>query len=372
MDHGAGVTLRGDAEQTPDASATAGAASARRSSLAVDLTLLAIVGVLLVAAIGAGALSLYRQLYSPTAFVERYLTLLSEGRAADALTLPGVAIESAALRAAGMPEVSSEALLRRDALASLTDIQAVSETADGGLTRVTMSYRAGDYAGSTTFDVTSDGWIGITPRWRFATSPLAVIDLTVRGSMSFSVNGFTIDKRQISPDLADADPLAAVPLLVFSPGLYSVTVDTPVATAAGTAVVSDSPLVSIPVDLQAQPTAQFVAVVEEQVQNFLTGCATQQVLQPTACPFGYPVQDRIVSPPTWSIVTQPTVTVTPDGADWKIERTEAVAHIDVDIRSLYDGRITRVSEDVPFALRGSIDILADGTASISVTSTDER
>ena len=61
---------------------------------------------------------------------------------------------------------------------------------------------------------------------------------------------------------------------------------------------------------------KFVAVVQERVEEFLTDCATQEVLQPTACPFGYLVEDRIASPPQWSIAQQPTVAVVPDGAAW--------------------------------------------------------
>ena len=125
------------------------------------------------------------------------------------------------------------------------------------------------------------------------------MNLTVTGSMSFDVNGFTLDKRQASPDGVDADPDAPVPLLVFSPGLYSVSVDNRIASTPGVAVLSDSPFHSIPITVQAQPTEEFVAVVQQKVEEFLTACATQDVLQPTACPFGYFVQDRIDSLPAW-------------------------------------------------------------------------
>ncbi len=51
------------------------------------------VGLMLVAALGAGGATLYQQFYGPSAFVVRYLDLLSAGRAADALRIPGVAID---------------------------------------------------------------------------------------------------------------------------------------------------------------------------------------------------------------------------------------------------------------------------------------
>lgn len=347
-------------------------AGRRRGSLALDLTLLGIVGALLVGAVVAGGAVLYREFYSPTAFVERYLGLLSDGRAADALAVPGVAVDSAELEAAGLPAQSSEAMLRSAALSKLTDVEVVSETTDGDRTEVTVEYKAGPYPGRTTFEVEREGLAGIAPTWRFARSPLAVVDLTVLGSMSFEVNGFEVDKRQVSVDGVDADPVAAVPLLVFSPGVYSVSVDTPISAARGVAVLSDSPLTSTKVSVQAEPTEEFVAVVQQKVDEFLTACATQEVLLPTACPFGYPVEDRIASPPKWSIVAQPVVSVEPDGANWTIPTTEATAHIEVDIRSLFDGRVRHVSEDVPFLMTGTITVTPDGSASIVVSGTDTR
>ncbi|WP_430522217.1 hypothetical protein [Microbacterium aurum] len=342
----------------------------RRGRLAFDLTALAVVGVLLLGAIGATTAVAYQDLYSPSAFVTRYLDLLGQGRAADALAVPGVPIDSADLDAAGLPITASEALLRRAALAPLTDVAAVGEEERGDLVYVTVTYTAGGHPGTTTFQVERSGWVGLAPTWRFAQSPLAVVDLTLRGATAFSVNGFAIDTRQVSAEGVDADPLDPVPLLVFSPGLYSISVDTAVSASPGVAVLSDTPQADIPVDIQTEPTAEFTRVVQEQVESFLTDCATQQVLKPTGCPFGLEVRNRIVEPPAWSIVQQPTVVLSPDGANWAIGRTEAVAHVVVDIQSIFDGSIRHVDEDVPFVLTGTITMLPDGTASIAVSPTD--
>lgn len=346
---------------------TAPPARPRRRSLGFDLALLAVVGVLLAAAVWAAAGAVQQQFYSPTAFVERYLAMLSAGRAAEALAVPGVAVDSAELEAAGLPATASEALLRAAALAPLENARVESQKVEGEITHVTVGYEAGGHDGTTTFDVERDGSIGVAPTWRFATSPLAVMNLEVRGSMQFTVNGFELDKRQVSAAGVEADPLEPLPMLVFSPGLYAVSVDTAISATPGVAVLSDSPFQLVPVAVQAEATDEFVAVVQEKVEEFLTACATQEVLQPTACPFGYFVQDRIDSLPAWSIAKQPTVDVEPDGAGWKIVPSEAVAHIEVDIRSLFDGSISHVSEDVPFIVGGEIEVQPDGTASIMVS-----
>lgn len=340
----------------------------RRARLVTDLALLSVIGLLLVAALAAGGATLYQQFYGPSAFVVRYLDLLSEGRAADALRIPGVAVDRETLQVAGIGASASEALLRHAALAPLTDVEVLSEESEDGVTSVTVSYRAAGHEGMTTFTVAQDGWVGVTPNWRFTTSPLAVVELTVRGADQFAVNGFEMDRRQVSIAAADAAPLDPLPMLVFTPGLYSVTVDTPIATSPGVGVLADTPLATTPVDIQTEPTEEFVGVVQQRVEEFLTTCTEQEVLQPTACPFGLEVSNRIASLPVWSIKTQPQVTVAPDGGHWQIPPTDAVAHVEVEIRSLFDGRVQKISEDVPFQVNGSITILPDGTASIRVGS----
>ncbi|WP_417509402.1 hypothetical protein [Microbacterium sp.] len=339
-----------------------------RRRLWFDLTALAVVGVLLLGAIGAGGTVLYKEFYGPAAFVTRYLDLLSSGRAADALLVPGVAVDRSTLEEAGIDGDASEAMLRKSALAPLSNFEVLAEESEDGVFSVTVSYVAGAHAGSTTFQVEQDGWEGIIPDWRFTRSPLAAVSLTLLGADQFAVNGFPVDRRQVMASGADAvagDPLS---LLVFTPGLYSITVDTAIATSPGVSILADSPLTQTPVEVQTAPTEKFTAVVQERVEEYLTQCTTQQVLQPTACPFGLEVRNRIVDPPVWSIAAQPAVTVEPDGAHWRIPPTDAVAHIEVDIRSLFDGSVEHVSEDVPFQVDGSIAILPDGSASIRVGS----
>jgi len=344
--------------------------SRRRAALRIDLSILAVIGVLLIAALAAGGASLYQQIYSPSAFVQRYLDLLSSGRAADALRVPGVSLDLALQGDAELDAVASEALLRTSALGRLTGYEVTSEKQNDGVYQVTASYQAAGTKGTSTYSVVQDGWIGVAPNWRFERSPLAEIELTVRGADVFSVNGFELDRRQVSAHGADAKPLDPLHLLVFTPGVYSVTVDTAISATPGVRVLADTALARTPVEVQAEPTEKFIGIVQEKVEEFLATCATQEVLLPTACPFGLEVQNRIAdgSLPKWSIAEQPKVTVEPDGAQWRIPTTGAVAHIDVKIKSVFDGSVHDVSEDVPFQVDGTISILPDGSAQIRVGS----
>lgn len=343
-----------------------GTGTPRARSLALDLTMLGIIGILLIAAGWATVAVLHREVYSPSAFVERYVNLLADGRAADALEVPGVAIDATHLQSAGLAPDASDALLRPAALGRITDVKVIDETVQGDRVRVTVSYRAGPHPATTSFSVEQTGTIGLAPTWRFARSPLALVELTVLGSMRFEVNGFEIDKRQVLPEGIDADLAQPIPLLVFTPGIYSVSVDTAISATPGVAVLSDSPLTQTDVTVQAEPTEEFQELVQSSVDDFLAQCATQEVLHPSGCPFGLPVFDRVVSPPVWSIVDAPVITVQPDGTGWRIPPTDATAHIEVAVKSLFDGTITETSTDVPFVLTGTIEITPDGTVSISV------
>ena len=340
--------------------------SPRRRSLGVDLTIIGVIIAVVLVAAGAGVAALYRQLYSPTAFVERYLALLADGKAADALAVPGVSLDSATLAEAGLPESASDALLRTDVLTALTDITAVSETEVDGVFEVTYSYKIGGQPGETTFTVESAGWIGVVPEWKFAESPLAAITVVTNGSQSFQVNGFTLDTRQVSPFGVDANPLDPVTMLVFSPGLYRVGVDTQLASTPGVDLLANAPMKDVPLKLQAVPKPEFVEVVQEKVNAFLDSCAEQQLLYPTGCPFGRSVQNRINSLPQWSITEYPAVTLAPAGVTWHMATADAVAHLDVEIKRISNGTLVPLSEDVPFTVAAQINVRPDGAVSILV------
>lgn len=187
----------------------------------------------------------------------------------------------------------------------------------------------------------------------------------MRGATQFAVNGFEVDTRQVSPIAPTRIPSSRSPSS-SSRRASTRSRSTPRCVDPGRRRALGHTLAKIPVDVQAQPTEKFTAAVQEQVESFLSTCATQQVLQPTGCPFGLVVQNRLASTPTWSIAQQPTVTLVPDGAHWRIEKVPAVAHITVDIRSIFDGSVRTLDEAVPFSLDGTVTILPDGTASIQV------
>ena len=138
-------------EQTDDVTPVAGRGERRRRrSLTADLTALAVVGVLLGGALFAAGAVVYDRLYSPSAFVVRYLDLLAQGRAVEALDVPGVRVDLLDLDDVGLPDDATDALLRQAALAPLSDVRVLDSVDADGVTAATVSYVAGTHEGTTT------------------------------------------------------------------------------------------------------------------------------------------------------------------------------------------------------------------------------
>ena len=315
---------------------------------------------------------LYRTFWGPGAFVERYVARIAVGDAAGALAMPGVMPEYSDLDGIGHGQ-ASEALLRSATLtSSIEDVHIVGTSQDdNGIVSVDVAYLLDGSAQQVTFRVEQDGFEGLVPSWRFQAPPVSVVDLTVRGSWRFSVNGFEMDKRQISPAGTDADPLEPVSMLTFTPGNYDVAVDTAATTAEPTRVTAASPLEVVPVDVQTMPTDQLIDVVQKSVDDFLDStCTTQTVLQPSGCPFGAPndvtglgiAQDDV----TWTIVDYPLTRLVPDGDSWKVAPANGMARLSVTVNDYYTGALVTVDRDVYFTMVADVDVREDGDVHITI------
>ena len=343
--------------------------SARSSGFALALTL----GLcaVIVAVIVFGFLLLYRTFWGAGAFVERYVERIAVADAAGALAMPGVAPDFTDLDAIDRGQ-ASEALLRSSVLtSSIDDIHVEDVSHEDGISLVTISYLLEGEAEEMTFRVARDGFDGLVPSWRFDTTPLAVLDVSVRGSWRFSVNGFEMDKRQISPAGLDADPLAPVSVLTFTPGHYEVAVDTAATSADPLPVKAPDPLMVTPIDVQTVPTDELVDVVQQSVNDFLEDtCTTQAVLHPAGCPFGAPddistlgiTQDDV----TWTIIDSPLTQLAPDGDNWSVKPASGMARLTVTVADYYTGALVQLDRDVYFTMVADVDVREDGGVHITI------
>jgi hypothetical protein len=344
-------------------------ASGRRpGALARAIVLWLCVAALLVTAVFATWGALSREVYGAGAFVREYLDALSAGDAAAALALPGVSIDREKLADAGLPAGSSDALLRTEALGKLTDVRFVSDVAESdGSRSITFEYVSGGKQGRSTFSVSSaEATFGLFPSWRFERSPLSSVSLTVVHSTSFRANGFELDTRQVAPTDQAAAFTNTVSLLTFTPSTIDFDLDTTMLRAPVQTARATDPRSVVTASVDTTPTKAFVTEVQTQLNSYLDECATQVVLQPTRCPFGQFLRDRVKTTPAWSMVTYPTVQIQPGETTWVMPATVGTAHLVVDVQSLFDGEVTTLDEDVPFTLSAFVTVREDGSLYIDL------
>lgn len=319
-----------------------------------EITTWSVVAALLVVAFGITVLVLNSSLYSAGGFVRSYLDALARHDASGALELIGDT-------APGDGRVgASDALLIPDAMGDLSDIQFVSDSPGaGGVHTVEYSFTVDGVIGQSSFDVVSDGAVlGLFTSWEFATDPLAVVGMSALTGTSVTANGI---------ELAPTGQNDAVPYLVFAPGVYAFSHDSPLLHAETVTVAAVQGGSTTPAPLEVVPTADFLASVQGQVDSYLDECATQQVLLPTGCPFGQEIGNRIVTAPQWSIAEYPAVALDPGPsiATWQVNLAQGTAHLLVDVRSLFDGSVSTFDEDVPFASTYVVSVL--GTDDVVVS-----
>lgn len=328
--------------------------------------------VVLILALVAGIGALNRDVFSASGFVNQYLSALSRSDSVAALSFPGVQPKATALAAAGLPTTLPDVLLRDSVMRAPRDARVTSEEpGKDGVTLVTVSYTLDGQPGTTVFKVERTGTqFGVFDEWRFASSPLAVLTVTVLHDALFSVNGLTLDTRAHHDAAAEPTFSNAASYLAFAPGSYELSRDSRLLAAAPMAIPVLNSVASggaIPATVDAQPTADFVNDVQNNIDDWLDKeCATQTVLQPSGCPFGVTIDDRVIGEPKWSIVEYPAVTLTPTDSNFEMPQTPAVSHVSVEVQSLFDGDVSRLEQDEPFTMGLTVTISPSGTLEIQL------
>jgi hypothetical protein len=311
---------------------------------------------LLVGAFLGTVASVNRTVFSAHGFVQAYLGALAREDSADALATPGVVL----------PDEGSRALLDGRAMPGLADVELVSDepasgdpaAARAGERAVTYAYTLPSGPASTEFRVRPlPATLGLFARWEFATSPVAAVDLDLRHAATFTANGLAVSA---TPG-GDAAEGAGSTYLVLAPSALALDHASSFLEAEEVEVAVTEPGSVVPARVDAEPTAELVASVQGEVEAHLTACTTQAVLFPSGCPFGKPIRDRITAPPVWTMTAMPEVALRPasdDPADldWVVPSTVGTAHIEVPVRSLYDGTVTELDEDVPFSVSWRVSV----------------
>jgi hypothetical protein len=303
-----------------------------------------LVGTILVFGLVVAALN--ATLYSASGFVGRYLSALQRGDVGSAVSMPGVIVPGGAATVALTPQ----------ALDELSDVEVRADRVDAAGTHViVVDYRMAGERRSSTFSVQRTAPLfAVFSGWRFTVSPIAAVPITVRNADSLTVDGISVEATPAEGGgTAIVAALTPSVLTLGSGDRYfsADPLDVPVVDAAAPA--------SATLALEASPT--FVDDVQTELDDFLDACITQTVLLPAGCPFGKSIEDRVLEPPTWTIVSYPPVVIEPaDDGSWTVPDTIGTAHISVRVKSLFDGTTSTLDEDVTFDVSYRISVGPSG------------
>jgi hypothetical protein len=301
---------------------------------------------LLAIAFAATVITLNTTVFSASGFVSAYLHSLQRHDVSAIVAMAGVEADAEA----------SDALVRRDALGTLSEIELVDDEDRGaGEHQVTFSYRIDGEPARTTFAVQHTGpRLAFFSGWEFTESPLTVIEVVPRNTVEFEVNG--------TPVVAQSGVGVANRYQVLVPGAYTFSHDSLYLEAEETTLPVTAMNSVEQFTLEAQASQEFEDAVEDELAAYLDRCAQEQVLQPTGCPFGTTIANRIASTPSWSITDYPVVDIVPgnEPGTWIVAPTPGVASLSVDVMSLFDGSVSQFVESTSFVVTYLVTFTADG------------
>ena len=283
--------------------------------------------VVLAGSLVAGVAIANATVFSASGFVRDYLTTLADGRVDEVLALPGVDADGL-----------DERMLNPLAVGAFS-WQIVDDVDTGSTHRVTVSFAAHGVQDRATLQVQRIGTrFGLFPEWGFARSPVTALEVATTGDARFTVGELPLE--------AASGPVVFAAL---TPGVYVIGHDSRYLTAEAVTVAARGGEASV--ELEITPTAAFTAAAQAAMEAELTACAGQQVLFPTGCPFGLAVQNRVASTPEWTVPQMPTARLAPldEAGEWALVGADGVAHLRVEVQSLFDGSVSTLDEDVPFS-----------------------
>lgn len=294
-------------------------------------------------------------IYSASGFVSSYLSTIARHDVSGALALPGVTL----------PKNGSTLLLRSDAVQPVNNIRLVSDDGSASTGRHTLVYSwtsdpSGKKRGTTTFTVERAGTtLGLFSGWRFVTSPVATLAVEPEHAASVIVNGLAFTPK--------GGANSATGYLAFAPSKFVLAHRSLYLAAKKTTVVVATPGATVDAKVDARASPAFVSAVQKQLDAYLAACVTQKVLLPTGCPMGHQVDDRIQAVPTWSMVTDPVVTIVPgtDANTWLVPSVPGTAHLTVTVKSIFDGSVSTFDRDIPFTVGYLVTIRDDGSLLIA-------
>lgn len=290
------------------------------------------------ALLGIGALAyavLVATAATPTAHVQRYLDALARDDLVTAAALAGL-------------EPPTVMPLGDEGEPSIRRIISSTDSRDGTVA-VTAEYGTDTDAVKVTFTLEpAPPTLGVVPAWAFVEHPVATLAVAADRHDVVAVATRSV--------MADAAGLP-VAVSVFVPSRVSVRIDDPLLVAEPRTLRVGADGSESAITLMVEPSERLQRTVQAEIERLLGECAEQAVLQPTGCPFGVTVVDRVVGEPQWSLDAVDTVTIEPGErpGEWNL-RAEGSVQLVVEVQKLFDGTVSTRDELIGFVVRGEVTI----------------
>lgn len=278
-------------------------------------------------------LTLNLTINSPSGYVSSYLSALESGN------------YGLAARQAGLTEVPRVTPLKGE----LSDSRIISQAVlDNGDIVVEANFTLGGAEESTFFVLrASEPILFFFTSYQFAEPPIARLELSVMGDNRIVINSteLSIARLGVPPSIS-----------VLVPGVYDGSLDTEWLRSEVTRVLAVGQGSTNPLRVVLEPTPQLVDRTREAIEDFLDDCADQGVLQPVSCPFGITVTDRVVGTPEWTILDYPDVSLRlgADRVTWAVVASRGTAQVEVQVQSLFDGKIDATDDTIAFTMLGVV------------------
>ena len=227
-----------------------------------------------------------------------------------------------------------------------------SETGDDGVVTVVAEYGAGADAVRVPFRLEpAPPTFGLVPAWAFVDPPIGPLTIAADQHDRVMAN----DRTVVAP--AAGEPVSVT---AFVPARVTARITDPLLRAEPVTVrvLADG---SSSIELVVVPSERFDRIVDRQIEQLLADCTEQPVLQPTGCPFGTTIIDRVTTPPVWVLDTEPDVLIEPGDAPgvWRVRGTGSV-QLTVSVQRLFDGIVTERVDQLGYVVRGDVVLGPDG------------
>ncbi|GAA4688836.1 hypothetical protein GCM10025781_02020 [Kocuria gwangalliensis] len=283
--------------------------------------------------------------YGPETDVKAYFEALQAGDGAAALgALNAEVPDSNAALLDGEPlEAAAETL-------DDVSISTVSSSGDQAVVRADYTLDGQEHSSEFTLHPADTQW-GFFTVWDFDRTTLPTMRVTMAGSTSVDINGESVALTDSARDFA-----------VFYPGVYTGSFTSAMVTAEPERTLVTDPGTQADLELVASPSDELTSQVSGQIKTYLDNCAGQDTLYPAGCPFSYEFTGRVLDDVQWSITEYPEPEVRlggPTADRWTLMDAPGTAKIEFTSVNLFDGKTSKVSEDVPFTFKGDLVVTED-------------